>query len=280
MRSLKYLLRRSTIDESTKYAYRWLFSRAQQLQRRSQLHLKSKSLFGIFRHLIHQYHRHVPIEYLCGSAMFFNRLFIVNQHVLIPRRDSESLIHHIQQLYKSNKNKQSIIEIGTGSGCLSITLSRLFPHWQIHACDISSSALRIARNNAYLHHCSNIKFHYGDLFNSHFLENSSFDMIISNPPYISKDQLSQCNQGIFHEPSIALFAHPPLKFYSEIIHRAINGWLIDGGYIVFECSPFNVNQIKELLENQFEQIEICFDTNQLARVISGKKKYLKPYQER
>jgi len=107
MRSLYQLLRRSTTDESTKYVYRWLFSRAQYLHHLSQSHSKSKSLFGIFRSLINQYHCHVPIEYLCGSAMFFNRLFIVNRHVLIPRRDSESLIHHVQQLYKQTPNRKS-----------------------------------------------------------------------------------------------------------------------------------------------------------------------------
>jgi len=111
MRSLDHLLRRSITDKSTKYAYRWLFSRAQHLHKLS--HLKSKSLFGIFRSLINQYHCDVPIEYLCGSAIFFNRLFIVNQHVLIPRRDSESLIHHVQQLYQQNTNSKSeyVLEI-------------------------------------------------------------------------------------------------------------------------------------------------------------------------
>ncbi|UJR20638.1 hypothetical protein I4U23_023763 [Adineta vaga] len=272
MRSLKYLLRRSTIDESTTYVYRWLFSRAQHLCHLSQTRqVKSKSLFGIFRSLISQYHRHVPIEYLCGSAMFCNRLFIVNPHVLIPRRDSETLIHHVQQLYQQNIDKQFMLEIGTGSGCLSVTLSRRFPHWEIHACDLSSSALRIARNNAHLHRCHNIQFHRGNLFHSHFLEHSSYDLIISNPPYISDDQLSQCNLGIFHEPSMALFANPPLKFYSEIILRAVNGWLKDQGYLVFECSQFNVTQIKELLQPHFEQIEIRLDSSQLPRVISGKK---------
>ena len=102
MRSLKYLLHRSFSDESTKYAYRWLLSRAQYLQKVS----PSKPLFGIFRSLINQYHRHVPIEYLCGSAMFCNRLFIVNRHVLIPRRDSESLIHHVEKLYQQNTNSK------------------------------------------------------------------------------------------------------------------------------------------------------------------------------
>jgi release factor glutamine methyltransferase len=166
-----------------------------------------------------------------------------------------------------------MVEIGTGSGCLSITLARLYPHWQIHACDISSSALRVARNNAYLHRCHYIQFHRGNLFDSHFLEHSSFDLIISNPPYISKEEISHCDQGIFHEPSIALFAHPPLKFYLEIISRAKQGWLNENGYLIFECSPFNIHQIEELfIKNHFEQIEIRFDRNQLPRIISAKKK--------
>jgi methylase of polypeptide subunit release factors len=99
-------------------------------------------------------------------------------------------------------------------------------------------------------------------------------MIISNPPYIPKDQLLHCDRGIFHEPSLALFVDPPLKFYSEIIQRAIKGWLKTGGYLVFECSPFNVDQIQDLFIKQsdnFEKIEIRFDTNQLPRVISAKK---------
>jgi len=100
-------------------------------------------------------------------------------------------------------------------------------------------------------------------------------MIISNPPYISADQLSQCDRGIFHEPSIALFADPPLKFYSKIVQRAIQGWLNENGYLIFECSPLNVNAIEDLFhqyETHFDQIEIRLDTNRLARVISARKK--------
>ncbi|CAF0794969.1 unnamed protein product [Adineta ricciae] len=272
MRSLRYILRHRKIDEFSTYAYRWLYSRAQYLHHRSQSHIISKSLFGIFRSLVERYHCHVPMEYLCGSAMFCNRLFIVNQHVLIPRRDSETLIHHVQELYRHNHDIQSMLEIGTGSGCLSITLSRLFPHWKINTCDISPSALRVARSNAHLYHCHNIQFHRGNLFDTHFLENTSYNLIISNPPYVSQDQLSACNYGIFHEPSIALFANPPLKFYAEIIRRAINGWLKDQGYLVFECSPFNVIPIQELLKSHFEQIEIRYDETHLARVISAKRK--------
>ena len=111
MRSLAQLLRRSLSDESHHHPYRWLFTRAHQLLRRSRSHMsfsKSKSLFGIFRQLINQYHCNVPMDYLCGSAMFFNRLFLVNRHVLIPRRDSECLIHHVQELCEQKSARKRI----------------------------------------------------------------------------------------------------------------------------------------------------------------------------
>ena len=99
-----------------------------------------------------------------------------------------------------------MLEIGTGSGCLSITLARLYPQWRIHACDISAAALRVARNNASLHRCrARLRFHRGDLFDTHFLVNETFDVIISNPPYISDEERPQCDRSIFYEPSIALF---------------------------------------------------------------------------
>lgn len=170
--------------------------------------------------------------------------------------------------------EQTMLEIGTGSGCLSITLAHHFPQWDIHACDISSSALRIARQNAHRHHCRNIHFHRGNLFDVHFLQQSSFDVIISNPPYISQAEISQCDRGIFHEPSIALFAQPPLKFYLTIIERASQGWLNDNGYLIFECSPFNVDQIRQYFlakSDHFNELKIQFDRNELPRVISAKK---------
>lgn len=99
----------------------------------------------------------------------------------------------------------------------------------------------------------------------------SFDLIISNPPYISHEQLPHCNRGIFHEPAVALFAHPPLKFYAEIVARAANGWLTAGGRLVFECSPFNVHELEAMLGERFDQIDIELDSGQLPRVISAQR---------
>ena len=180
MRSLTHLLRRSVNDESIRRVYCWLFARAHELTRST-----SKSVFAEFRKLIEGYHRNVPIEYLCGSAMFYQRLFLVNRHVLIPRRDSETLIDHVRRL--DGPSDRSVLEIGTGSGCLALTLARLHPRWRIVACDISSSALRVARQNASRLACRNVEFHRGNLFDENFLANrSAFDLIISNPPYISR----------------------------------------------------------------------------------------------
>jgi release factor glutamine methyltransferase len=110
-----------------------------------------------------------------------------------------------------------MLEIGTGSGCLSITLARLFPQWKVHACDISGAAHRVARNNASLHRCrAHPRFHRGDLFDGDFLAHETFNVIISNPLYISDEERSRCGRSIFYEPSIALFVRPPLKFYAKI----------------------------------------------------------------
>ena len=168
-----------------------------------------------------------------------------------------------------------MLEVGTGSGCLSITLARLYPQWKIHACDISAAALRVARNNASLHRCrAHLRFHRGDLFDRHFLANETFEVIISNPPYISDEERSQCDRSIFYEPSIALFVRPPLKYYAELIRRARQGWLKTGGHLIFECSPFNVEAIKALFiaqDHHFDLPKVRLDTNGLPRVISARK---------
>ena len=140
--------------------------------------------------------------------------------------------------------EQSMLQIGKGSGCLSITLARLYPQWKIHACDISAAALRVARNNVSLHRCrARLRFHRGDLFDGHFLANETFEVIISNPPYISDEERPQCDRSIFYEPSIALFVRPPLKYYAELIRRARQGWLKTGGHLIFECSLKTITSI-------------------------------------
>lgn len=272
MRSLNHLFRRSINDENVQRVYRWLFARAHELIR---FKPKPKSIFGEFRSLIEQFHRNVPIEYLCGSAMFYHRLFNVNQHVLIPRRDSECLIDEVRRRFQLKTDEFSILEIGTGSGCLAVTLARLYPRSKIIACDISAASLRVAKRNAARHGCRNIKFYCGNLFDKTFLiEKFDFDLIISNPPYISRDEIFQCDRSIFHEPHRALFVDPPLKFYLEILRRAKENWLKRNGFLVFECSPMNVDEIRKIfLQNSkyFDQIEIRHDSNDLSRVISVRK---------
>ena len=168
-----------------------------------------------------------------------------------------------------------MLEIGTGSGCLSITLARLFLQWKIHACDIIGAALRVARNNASLHRCrARLRFHRGDLFDGHFLTNEAFEVIISNPPYISDEERPQYDRSILYEPSMALFVRPPLKYYAEIIRRVRQGWLKTRGHLIFECSPFNVEAIKALFiaqDHHFDHPQVRLDTNGLPRVISARK---------
>lgn len=111
MRSLFFLTRRSTENESTKFVYSWLFCRTKKLDekvRRRNFSVKRPSFLNRLRSSIENYHRGVPIEYLCGSAMFDGLLFLVNRHVLIPRRDSKTLIEHFQEIQTSRNEKRSM----------------------------------------------------------------------------------------------------------------------------------------------------------------------------
>ena len=111
MRSVKYLLKTDIREEYSRHVYRWLFSRAQYLMKHPQSYRparKIKSLFQIFRSLVFHYSRHVPIEYLCGSAIFYGRLFIVNRFTLIPRRDSECLIDEVREIYGESNGSGNV----------------------------------------------------------------------------------------------------------------------------------------------------------------------------
>ena len=135
----------------------------------------------------------------------------------------------------------------------------------------------MARNNAVLHRSRQIQFHRKNLFDPDLFQDKRFDLIISNPPYISNQEKPQCDTGIFHEPAVALFVNQPLKFYSMIINRAKAQWLHHGGYLVFECSPFNVNLIQSAfnrLPETFNHVKVRYDGNDLPRVISARKTVL------
>jgi len=169
-----------------------------------------------------------PVQQIVGCAFFYDYFFKVNEHTLIPRPETEELIYLITEQYQKNE-KLKIIDFGTGSGCIPITLSKIFPHAEVYAVDISEEALMVAAfNNAALG--SQVKFIQQDMLQDFDLH-QTFDIIISNPPYIRELEKEEMHHNVLnHEPHLALFVsnEDPLIFYRRVAeigkrHLAKNG---------------------------------------------------------
>jgi len=203
-----------------------------------------------------------PVQYIVGKANFFGLDLIVNESVLIPRPESEGLVDWINSREKGNRK---VLEIGTGSGAIALALKSLNRQYIITATDISLAALKIARINA---RRLNIKvlFSHADLFPGLV---SSFDIIVSNPPYVSPEEYARLDPEVrFHEPKLALKAgNRGLEFYRRIIKRAYK-YLSVKGKIYFETGENQIAQIAEIAgQFGFCKIEIKQD-------LAGKNRYL------
>ena len=192
----------------------------------------------------------VPVNYLLGYQDFYGYRYQVNKNVLIPRNETEELINYcLEYIKKNNYKKIKILEIGTGSGCICITLNKelnkLNIDNEITSCDISNEALKVAKQNALILN-SNINFIESDVFSN--LINYDYDLIISNPPYIEKNEFVS-KRVLNNEPHIALFSDETgLEIYQKIFSQ-INKF-INLKAMFFEISPC-IEQGLELLKNKY-----------------------------
>ena len=192
----------------------------------------------------------VPVSYLLGYQDFYGYRYQVNKIVLIPRNETEELINYcLEYIKKNNYKKIKILEIGTGSGCICITLNKelnkLNIDNEITSCDISNEALKVAKQNALILN-SNINFIESDVFSN--LINYDYDLIISNPPYIEKNEFVS-KRVLNNEPHIALFSDETgLEIYKKIFSQ-INKF-INLKALFFEISPC-IEQGLELLKNKY-----------------------------
>lgn len=174
-----------------------------------------------------------PIQYIIGKTEFYGLPFYVNKHVLIPRPETEELINWILEdlTAKNLQSELNILDIGTGSGCIAISLAKNLPNTKVFALDISSNALNTAKQNALLNHVS-INFIEANILTTNNL-NQTFDIIVSNPPYVREIEKQQMHKNVLNnEPHIALFVENenPLIFYDKIAdfskkHLSKNGKL-------------------------------------------------------
>jgi release factor glutamine methyltransferase len=188
-----------------------------------------------------------PIQYVVGEVDFFGLQLRVNPSVLIPRPETEELVKLI--ITENNLPGTSILDIGTGSGCIAIALKKLRPQWKVSALDVSVNTLNTAEQNARLNEVM-IQFEKCDILHSYPLH-GPFDIIVSNPPYVlDSDKFEMADQVLNHEPHQALFVPDadPLLFYRRIL-EIMPEVLKPEGKIYFEIHESKGNEMKQLVEN-------------------------------
>ena len=208
-----------------------------------------------------------PIQHITQKAFFYDHFFYVNENTLIPRPETEELIELIRNDFPQDK-KLSIVDLGTGTGCIPITLFKLFPNAQVSALDISSKALEVAQLNA-KNLAASVHFIQQDLLQN-FELNEKFDIIISNPPYIRNLEKSEMHQNVLDfEPHLALFVedHDPLIFYRKVFDFA-EKHLKENGTIYCEINQYLGDETKQIFEKKYPNTQIIKD-------ISGNDRMLK-----
>ena len=219
--------------------------------------------------------RQEPVQYILGQTEFCGRTFVVNKHVLIPRPETAELCQWIV-LGNGLQGCKKILDIGTGSGCIAITLAAEMPKAEVTAWDISEEALKVAKENAKRTNV-HVKFEQVDILHlpSSILHlTSAFDLIVSNPPYICNKERETMEANVLeHEPHTALFVpdDDPLLFYRAIAQYGQTA-LKEGGWLYFEINPLYAETLCEMLSKMsYHDIEIKEDQYGKQRMIRAKR---------
>lgn len=212
-----------------------------------------------------------PIQYILGQADFCGLSFYVDRHVLIPRPETEELVAWISE---NSTPELSVLDIGTGSGCIPICLKRQHPGWHISALDISEEALATARRNAESHQ-TDIDFFLYDILHGPSENLPAWDIIISNPPYVCESEKQGMERHVLeHEPHTALFVpdDDPLRFYKAITSFA-QKHLQPDGTLFFEINRAYGNELERLLiKENFLHVERRFDIYGNERMVRACRK--------
>ncbi len=215
-----------------------------------------------------------PVQYLLNEQEFFGRKFYVNKGVLIPRQDTEILVEKAIEILKNeknSKNQKKILDIGAGSGIIGISVALEIKDSYVLGVDISEKALETSEKNKEILNVKNIKFLKSNLFEN--VEFREFNMIISNPPYISFNEVGiMSDDTLLHEPSDALFAeNDGLYFYYKICQNALD-YLADSGYLLFEIGYKQGNNVAKIMTSSgFKNVKVIKDLAGLNRVVIGQK---------
>ena len=211
-----------------------------------------------------------PLQYILQQAHFRGLDFFVDQRVLIPRSETEELVGWVME--NGIRDGEKVLDVGTGSGCIAISLKKENSGAEVYAVDVSPDALEVARKNAGKLGVQ-INFHLLDILNPKFAEELPiYDMIISNPPYVTPTDRRLMKDNVTrYEPHLALFVEEddPLIFYREII-RFSQAHLVDKGRIFLECNERSAMEVARMLSSaEFKNVEIRKDMKGKERFVMG-----------
>ena len=210
-----------------------------------------------------------PVQYIVGNVSFYGNIIDVDKRVLIPRFETEELVENtIKYIKKYNYN--SIVDIGTGSGCIAITIKKIFPSMLVDAVDISKDALALAESNS-IKNDTLMNFYEGNLLNP---LNKKYDIIISNPPYIAYDEeIMDIVKN--NEPHLALYADNNGLYYYEEILKNVYNYINKNGLIAFEIGYDQAEKIKQIVQKYLNNYNI-----EIKKDMTGKDRmvFIKLYE--
>ncbi len=212
-----------------------------------------------------------PIQYILKEAFFYDLIFNVSNAVLIPRPETEELVDLIiKSQITNNSNPITILDIGTGSGCIPISLKKHLPQAKVYGIDISEQALEVAKSNATKNNVEVEFFNLDILSNNQKL--NTYNLIVSNPPYVLNSEAQQMDARVLeHEPHLALFVedNDPIIFYKCIIDLC-NKYLEEKGWLFFELNPLSAIDVKNYANDSKN-----FNFTEILNDMSGKQRFLK-----
>lgn len=225
-----------------------------------------------FKRHVEMHKEGVPVQYIIGKEFFYGREFMVNDDVLIPRPETEEVVFHLLEKYRSvfsEDGKLEVVDVGTGSGAIAVTLALENQSFSVSAVDISKEALQVASANAEKLG-ANVRFYQGDLLEPFIKAGKKADIIVSNPPYISEEEMADLSEIVrFHEPLHALTdGGDGLKFYKRFMED-IPLVMKDKVFVVFEIGWKQGAAVKDLILKAFKgaEVEVLKDINGKDRTI-------------
>lgn len=212
---------------------------------------------------------HEPIQHIIGETEFFGLTFKVDKNVLVPRPETEELVQWILEDFASEEKALKILDIGTGSGCIAISLVKNLPKAQISAIDISEKALEIAKTNAEINNAE-INFIQDDILKTEAL-NGNWDVIVSNPPYVRELEKEEMHRNVLeYDPPTALYVkdNNPLLFYDKITKLAKTA-LNPGGKLYFEINQYLAEETEKMMQKYSFSTELRKDLFGNFRMLRG-----------